>query len=132
MLLRKWTVLTAGAALLVLGGVATAQSAATGSMSPPSPPAPPAPPSPPTPPAPPAAPTPPEAPNIDRAEIDREVAEGMAEARAGIADARKEIAEARKEIMREKSMPASVRAQALAALDKADRDVAHALSRERD
>ena len=95
-------------------------------MSPPSPPAPPAPPAQPEPPA------PPEAPLVDHAEIEREVAEGMAEARASIAEARKEIAAAREEIMGEKGMPASARAQALAALDKADRDVARALSRESD
>lgn len=56
----------------------------------------------------------------------------MADARASIAEARKEIAEARAEIMREKDMPAKARTQALAALDKAERDVAQALSRARD
>lgn len=129
MLVRKWTVMIAGTALLALGGVAAAQSSMDSTVSPPTPPAPP---------APPEAPTPPEAPYVDRAEIDREVAEGMAEARAAIAEARKEIAEARKEIaearkeiMRQKHMPASARAQALASLDQAERDVANALSRQR-
>ncbi len=56
----------------------------------------------------------------------------MAEARTSIAEARKEIAEAREEITREQDMPARARAQALAALDKADREVERALSRERD
>lgn len=139
MLLRKWTALAAGTALIAIGGAAAAQSSADTHMSPPAPPAPPTPPSPPAPPAPPTPPTPPEPPAIDRAEIDREVAEGMEEARAGIAEARKEIAEARKEIaearkeiMRQKDIPAGARAQALAALDKAERDVENALPRERD
>ena len=117
MLLRTSTLLTAGAALLVLGGVAAAQSPVDQSISPPSPP---------------EAPRPPESPYVDRAAIDREVAEGMAEARAGIAEARKEIAEARDEIMREPDMPASARAQALATLDRAERDVARASERVRD
>ncbi|MBX9884255.1 MAG: hypothetical protein K2X68_04710 [Novosphingobium sp.] len=124
MLLRKPTLLAFGAALLAIGGVAAAQSPADSRVSPP---------------APPAAPTPPEAPYVDRAEIDREVAEGMAEARAGmaqaragIAEARHEIAAAREEIMHEKDMPARARAEALAALDKAERDVTAALGRRAD
>ncbi|GEN98251.1 hypothetical protein NSE01_00840 [Novosphingobium sediminis] len=68
---------------------------------------------------------------MDRAAIEREVAESMAEARESIAEARKDIAEARAEIMREKDMPANVRAQALAALDKAERDVDQAFARHR-
>jgi hypothetical protein len=117
MLLRTSTALTAGAALLAIGGVATAQSPVDSRINPP---------------VPPEASTPPEAPYFDRAAIDREVADGMAEARAGIAEARKEIAEAREEIMRETDMPAAARAQALAALDKAERDVARASERVRD
>jgi hypothetical protein len=78
------------------------------------------------------APAPPEAPLVDREEIEREVAEGMAEARESLAEARKDIAEARAEILHEKDMPATARAQALAALDKAERDVANALSRRDD
>lgn len=124
MLVRKWTMMIAGTALLALGGVASAQPSMESSATPPSPPAQP---------APPEAPTPPDAPSyVDRAEIDRDVAEGMAEARAGLAEARKEIAEAREEIMRQKHMPASARAQALASLDQAERDVANALPRQRD
>ncbi|MBX9663819.1 hypothetical protein [Novosphingobium sp.] len=112
--LHKWTMLTAGAALLAMGSMAAAQTSAESSVSPPAPPA------------------PPEAPYVDRAEIDREVAESMAEARASMAEAQKEIAEARKEVLSEKDMPAKARAQALAALDKAERDVVHALSQARD
>ena len=56
----------------------------------------------------------------------------MAEARASIAEARKDIAEAREEILREMDMPSAARAQALAALDEAERIVANALPGERD
>jgi hypothetical protein len=118
--LHKWTVLTAGAALLVMGSMAAAQTSAESTVRPPAPP------------APPAAPNPPDAPYVDRAEIDREVAESMTEARASMAEAQKEIAEARKEVLSEKDMPPAARAQALAALDKAERDVARALSHARD
>lgn len=129
MSLRDWTMLAAGTALLALGGVAAAQASSDTTLRPPAPPEPPAAPEAP---ATPEAPTPAEAPLVDRAEIDREVAQGMAEARASIAEARKEIAAAREEILREKDLPASVRAQALASLDKADRDVERALSRQRE
>jgi hypothetical protein len=64
--------------------------------------------------------------------IDREVAEGMAEARASIAEARKDIAEAREEILREMDIPSAARAQTLTALDEAERIVANALPGERD
>lgn len=129
MALRDWTMLAAGTALLALGGVAAAQASPDTTLRPPAPPEPPAAPEAPAAPAAPEAPTPPEAPLVNRAEIDREVAQGLAEARASIAEARKEIAAAREEILRAKDLPASVRAQALASLDKADRDVERALSR---
>jgi hypothetical protein len=53
----------------------------------------------------------------------------MAEARQEIAEARKDIAEARAEVMSEKDMPANARKQALAALDKAERDLDRAFAR---
>ncbi len=74
----------------------------------------------------------PEPPLVDGAAIQREVAEGKAEARESLADARKEIAEAREEILREKDMPAGPRHQALSALDKAQRDVERAFAQQAD
>lgn len=129
MALRDWTMLAAGTALLGLGGVAAAQASPDTTLRPPAPPEPRAAHEAP---AAPEAPTQPEAPLVDRAEIDREVAQGLAEARESIAEARKEIAAAREEILREKGLPASVRTQALASLDRADRDIERALSRQRD
>jgi len=102
----------AGAALLALGGAAAAHSVMAAEVSPPATPSPPAPPEPPT---------------VDTAEIEREVAESMAEARRDLAEARKDIAEARAEVMGETYMPASARQSALAALDKAERDLERAV-----
>lgn len=118
--------LMAGAALLVIASAASAQATYSSSVAPPAPPAPP------EPPAPPSPPEPPEPPAFDPTAIDHEVADAMAEARQSIAEARQEIAEARKEVLRETDMPAADRTRALAALDKAEHDVARALSGLRD
>jgi hypothetical protein len=49
-----------------------------------------------------------------------------------MAEARKDIAEARAEVMGEKNMPPRAREQALAALDKAERELNRAFNHEAD
>jgi hypothetical protein len=69
---------------------------------------------------------------VDGAAIAREVAEGMAEAHASLAEARQDIAEARQDILSETDLPEGARRKALAALDKAERDLNQAFARQTD